>query len=213
MSLIYVGRSGEVGTRIKQHSKGTVHQSPIRKWVSSEWDELVASIPHRTAKGKPYRRKSTGKELEGEVSKYMQEGSWKAIPCKDDREAHDFEWYCVETLKPIVPDKTCKPLRKESSAGNKSLLDQLPDVAGRDQVRGSGVYFFYHDELPKDWRERQRLQDLQSESTADMDKGRCCSMAGSWRFVLGVVLLVGIVAVTLKWLGSTPRSLPSSNDR
>ena len=178
MPLIYVGESGGVQQRIdKQHLNGTIHQSPIRRWVSESWGVQVDTAAHRTAKGKKYPRKSTSKEQEREVSLYMQEGSWKAIPCESETEAQEFECYCVENLKPEVPDKRCKPSRKDSPARYNSLLDQLPDAAGKDRVAGPGVYFFYHDDTPKGWRDGRRSSDPKSEPSLGTDEGE----AAVWR--------------------------------
>jgi len=90
---------------------------------------------------------------EARLSRYIKAGSWKYVICDSYDEAHDFQWYAIETLDPIL-NSTRKVWNKAREFRYGELLDQLTSSAGcqaqnlRKVSPAPGVYLFIHTEHP-----------------------------------------------------------------
>lgn len=93
------------------------------------------------------------------VSAYIHAGRWKYIICESYDEAHDFQWYVIDQLKPLL-NKNVKPWNKQKTITYQSLLQQL--LASKPmscaefskEYTGPGVYVFLHEQIPKVFLEK-----------------------------------------------------------
>ncbi|MEM2969347.1 MAG: hypothetical protein QXR63_00245 [Candidatus Bathyarchaeia archaeon] len=90
------------------------------------------------------------------VSAYIHAGRWKYIICKSYDEAHDFQWYVINQLKPLL-NKNVKSWKAQRTQKYQNLLKQLlsskpmkcTDLS-KEHV-GPGVYVFFHELTPKNF--------------------------------------------------------------
>lgn len=155
MNVIYVGDSKDVIKRIvTMHCRGNVESSAIRAHVAVAMGYILSKT-RRTSSGVRIRIDLLHPgEGESAVSQYMQSGEWKYVICESYKEAHDFQWYAIKQLNPIM-----NPNRQQWNRTNmirhEILLTRLVQSQGFDcaQLRGNptgpGVYVLSHQEVPQ----------------------------------------------------------------
>jgi len=91
---------------------------------------------------------------EEQVSNYIRSGEWKHILCKSHDEAHDFKWYAIDKLNPML-NANCKPWKQKKLASYRSLLRKLKksSMFSCEELKklktGPGVCVFYHKNEPR----------------------------------------------------------------
>lgn len=169
MNVIYVGDASKLRRRvIQKHVKGDggVHTSPLRRHTATAWSIPFKYERHgihfRAALDVPDAQKAD--EVTAELTAYVRSGSWRFVECESAEEAKDFQWYCIEQLKPSL-NRDEKPWNKSQQSRYKCLLDGMraERLLSTDQDLATlrerpGVYVFYHEEEPGPWRERRMLR-------------------------------------------------------
>jgi hypothetical protein len=90
---------------------------------------------------------------EKDVSKYLKSGRWRYLVCDSEDEAHDFQWYVIDQLKPPL-NIMREPWNQNRAGKYRLLLDKLLEspMVVADQLdskeTGPGVYVFYHQNMP-----------------------------------------------------------------
>lgn len=152
--VIYVGDSGDVVNRlITTHCSGNVEGSALRLRVARAkgWGITRARRPS----GSPRVRidlpdPRTG---EAEVSHYIRSGEWQYVLCDSYEEAHDFQWFTIEQLRPLL-NSELRPWQQQNAQRYQALLGQLlsahplrcTELRGRST--GPGVYALHHQQTP-----------------------------------------------------------------
>ncbi|MEM3705704.1 MAG: hypothetical protein QXX59_07255 [Candidatus Bathyarchaeia archaeon] len=159
---IYVGDASDVVKRILTNHcsfSSNVEASALRCAVA----EAMGYRLKRTKRpsGSTRIRIDLPNPREGEdiVSAYIHAGRWKYIICESYDEAHDFQWYVIDQLKPLL-NKNVKPWNKQKTITYQSLLQQL--LASKPmscaefskEYTGPGVYVFLHEQIPKEFPEK-----------------------------------------------------------
>ncbi|MEM3573648.1 MAG: hypothetical protein QXJ62_05415, partial [Nitrososphaeria archaeon] len=114
---IYVGDASDVVKRILTNHcsfSSNVEASALRCAVA----EAMGYRLKRTKRpsGSTRIRIDLPNPREGEdiVSAYIHAGRWKYIICESYDEAHDFQWYVIDQLKPLL-NKNVKPWNKQKT--------------------------------------------------------------------------------------------------
>ena len=159
-----MGDSRDVIKRIRyNHCSGNVEASALRRAVAESLgfplrysERKSGSIRIRLAMDNP----RYGEEI---ISSYLSSGRWKYIICNNYKEAHDFQWYVIEKLKPILNkdskqwDCVYKDLYGELFIQLENQvfmgLEELTDMK-----TGSGVYVLYHEFLAYDRARKQTFK-------------------------------------------------------
>ena len=154
MFVIYVGDSRNVYKRIiTNHYNGNVEASALRRYIA----EAMGFNVRR-------QRRSSGSVRvridlpdphygENEVSDYVLHGMWKILLLDDYGFAHDFQWYLIEDLKPLL-NRDCKQYNPNNFEEYNDLMQQLTDspfitYSALDQnYSGPGIYVLYHQRKP-----------------------------------------------------------------
>ena len=95
-------------------------------------------------------------EGEAKISSYIRSGKWKYVVCHSYAEAHDFQWYAISQLKPLL-NKRIKPWDTSRSERYQELLTQMlksqplgcNELYGRPT--GPGVYLLLHQHAPSEF--------------------------------------------------------------
>jgi len=138
MHAVYVGDARDVVERVSQnHCVGNVEVSALRKYVA---EALGFRDP---------------KKGEAAVSEYIHGGWWLFIVLPSYEDAHDFQWYVIEKLDPIL-NRTPKPYARARVKVYEDWLSKLEESRPwicqdiGDAESGSGVYVLYHDSEPSE---------------------------------------------------------------
>ena len=160
MKVIYVGDARDVLKRIIQnHCKGNVEGSALRKAVA---EALGYSLKRsRRTSGSIRIRIDMSDPGEGEkrVSQYIRSGIWRYVFCDSYEEAHDFQWYVIDSLNPLL-NRMSRNWNHGYLQRYKILFNQLKSAPTLNcnqmkiKTSGSGVYVLYHDKLPKNQNAR-----------------------------------------------------------
>jgi len=152
---LYVGDAGRDVVRriLKDHCGGNVEASILRRRVAEEMGYAIKRT--RRESGSTRYRIDAPDPHSGEknVSDYLQSGRWRYLVCDSDQEAHDFQWYVIEQLKPPL-NRIRKPWNHELLPKYQLLLNELlgSPMLVADQMdnkqTGPGVYVFYHRQRP-----------------------------------------------------------------
>lgn len=152
MFPIYVGDARDVIKRIlANHCAGNVEGSALRLHIAKR-------------KGFPIKRtkRSSGSVRvrldipkprlgEDEITAYIKAGNWKYTICSSYEEAHDFQWFVVSKLQPIL-NVDQEIWKSENESHYQRLFESLMSSPFysykqlRNLSSGSGVYTLYHDE-------------------------------------------------------------------
>lgn len=154
MRAIYVGDARDVVKRIlTNHCGGNVEGSALRKAVAESMGYRLRRM--RRPSGSIRVRIDLPDHRVGErrVSEYIRSGMWRYVICCTYEEAHDFQWYVIERLEPLL-NKSVIPWNSGRTQRYEALLSQLIEtrVLSYHQLRGkqtgSGVYVLYHTDGP-----------------------------------------------------------------
>jgi len=91
---------------------------------------------------------------EKRVSEYIRSGKWKYILFRSYDEAHDFKWYAIDELNPML-NVNRRPWNQIELTRYRGLLEELErsSMFSCEQLReletGSGVCLFYHKNEPR----------------------------------------------------------------
>ena len=151
MIAIYAGDSGDVIKRIRSnHCGGNVEASALRRHIAKYRGYPIKSTKRPSGS---YRVRLDPEAGEQDVSVYLRTGLWKFVICNSHEEAEDFQWYVIDTLKPLM-NTCCRPWNRRNLARYQALLAELTSAPGmtcgqlRNISSGPGVYVFFHETSP-----------------------------------------------------------------
>ncbi len=154
MLVIYVGDSKTVYKRIRtNHCNGNVEASALRRYVAEAMGFKIKR--QRRASGSVRVRLDLTDPQQGEskISKYICQGKWKILLLDDYVITHDFQWYLIENLKPLL-NRECQQYQTANSELYDDLSKRLIDsqfitcsLINRD-YSSLGVYILYHQRKP-----------------------------------------------------------------
>lgn len=157
MFALYVGDGQDVIKRIRsQHCGGNVEASALRKHIAERlFGWRVMSTPRPTGSRRVRLDLPEPKIGEQHISAYIKTGHWRLVLCTSYEEAHDFQWYVIEQLKPRL-NVTRESWVLTQPSRYSHLLKELVDQPGLNCLQsqtvqsGPGVYVFYHNVLKID---------------------------------------------------------------
>jgi len=152
--VIYVGDTHNVINRIlSNHCRGNVEGSALRKHLAQARGYGIKSIKRPSGTTKIRIDLPNPQEGELQVSNYIRSGKWRYVICDSYREAHDFQWYVIEQLKPLL-NKDYQSWDRNNLQKYQTLLAQLTNSLAltctqlRGMQSGPGVYTLYHQQVP-----------------------------------------------------------------
>jgi len=150
--VIYVGDAKDVIKRIlTNHCRGNVEGSAFRKHVAESMGYKIKTTYRSSGSKKVRIDHPNPSEAEKKITAYIRSGKWKYVICDSYEETHDFQWYVIERLKPLL-NKDCKAWNSKNFQRYQILLNQLESSKALDceqlknALSGPGVYVFYHTE-------------------------------------------------------------------
>jgi hypothetical protein len=154
MHTVYVGDAKDVVKRIRsQHCGGNVESSALRKHIA-QCKGYRLKIIQRSSGSRRVRIDFPEPETgERNISDYIRAGSWQVALCFGYDEAHDFQWYLIQQLNPLL-NVTRKPWNSLNEQRYKMLHEKMKTTSALTYAEltkdfsGPGVYVLYHDELP-----------------------------------------------------------------
>jgi len=160
MLVIYIGDANDVVKRITtNHCRGNVEGSAFRYHVAEKMGYKIKMT--KRVSGNVRKRIDLPDPRIGEkvISEYIKSCAWKFVLCDTYDEAHDFQWYVIEKLQPLL-NKDYKSWDTTKSEQYQILLSKLiaSPLLICDELRiehtGPGVYAFYHQNEPKNHLEK-----------------------------------------------------------
>lgn len=156
MKIIYVGDSRDVVKRIlTNHCKGNVEASVLRKHVAEAMGYTFRRTKRPSGSIRVRIVLPNPKVGEDRVSDYICTGKWKYVICKSYGEAHDFQWYVIDRLNPVI-NKERRTWDFRNIKRYEQLLSQLINCPVLDwwqlqnKRSGPGVYILLHRKLPEE---------------------------------------------------------------
>jgi len=157
---IYVGDARNVVNRILfNHCKGNVEASALRRHIAEAMGYKLKRTKRASGSTRIRIDLPNPKFGERKISAYIQTGKWKYVICESYDEAHDFQWYAIEMLNPLL-NRERKQWNQEKSSEYFLLFQKLSNsqLLGCKQMYGQatgpGVYVFYHSMLPDEFNNR-----------------------------------------------------------
>lgn len=155
MLCIYVGDARDVVSRIlTNHCSGNVEGSALRKAVAEAMGYRMARTKRASGRSTSVRIDLRNPRLgEARVSQYIRSGTFKYVICQSYDEAHDFQWYAIGQLDPLL-NRDRKPWNNAKLSRYQHLLGLLKGAPSvdcgelRERQSGPGVYAFFRDEAP-----------------------------------------------------------------
>jgi hypothetical protein len=155
MLIIYVGDSKNVISRIHDnHCNGNVEGSALRKHVANAKGYTFTRTRRESGSIRVRLDLADPQMGEKDISDYICSGFWKLLFCPSYNEAHDFQWYLIDKLDPVL-NETRKPWDEQNDGQYAKLLTALtasPSYACnrlKGQQKEPGVYVFYHNTTPQ----------------------------------------------------------------
>jgi len=156
--VIYVGDTQDVINRIlTNHCRGNVEGSALRRHVAQAIGYGIKSTKRPSGSTKVRIDLPDPQKGETDVSNYIRSGKWRYVICNSYEEAHDFQWYVIEQLKPLL-NKNYQPWNRNNLQRYQILLTQLTNCPAlsctqlRGMQSGSGVYALHHQQKPRNWQ-------------------------------------------------------------
>lgn len=150
MLCIYVGDSRDViGRILTNHCAGNVEGSAFRKAVAEDMGYRTTGTRRPSGSMRVRLDLPNPRTGEATITQYVRSGGWRYVVCKSYDEAHDFQWYAIDHLAPLL-NKDRKSWSKAQLSRYQQLLGLLKGspLLSCGQVRGGqsgpGVYAFYH---------------------------------------------------------------------
>ncbi len=148
--VIYVGDAHNVVNRIVfNHCRGNVEASALRKHIAEAMGYKLKRTKRPSGSTRVRIDMPDPQIGERKISAYIQTGKWKYVICESYNEAHDFQWYVIEMLNPLL-NKERKQWDIRRSDRYSFLLQELSKCPPLQctqliyQAAGPGVYAFYH---------------------------------------------------------------------
>ncbi len=97
------------------------------------------------------------REGENTVSAYIRSGEWRYVICESAGEAHDFQWYALDQLKPLL-NKDFSSWDVGKTPRYQNLFHELLicELRSCDELKnmhsGPGVYAFFHKQTPNEYK-------------------------------------------------------------
>lgn len=159
---IYVGDASNVVKRIlTNHCSGNIEASALRRAVAEDMGYHLRRTKRQSGSLRVRIDLPDPRDGENMVSAYIRSGEWKYVICESYDEAHDFQWYVIAQLKPIL-NRNFESWDPQKTSRYQFLLNQLLmseplnyDVL-RESRSGPGVYVLFHKQLPKDFKNSQQ---------------------------------------------------------
>jgi len=157
MIYMYVGDSRNVVKRIIMcHCNGNVEASALRKAIAEAMGYRLRKSRRKSGSVRVRIDLSNPNEGEAKISSYIRSGKWKYVVCHSYAEAHDFQWYAISQLKPLL-NKRIKPWDTSRSERYQELFTQMlksqplgcNELYGRPT--GPGVYLLLHQHAPSEF--------------------------------------------------------------
>ena len=150
MLVVYVGDARDVIKRIRsQHCGGNVEASALRKHIAVAKGYPLSTTRRASGSSRVRLALPDPSRGEQEISAYLRSGTWKVAICVSYEEAHDFQWYAIEQLNPLL-NVSRKPWSAQHHARYAALFGLLESMPGMDYSElgkarsGPGVYVLYH---------------------------------------------------------------------
>jgi len=154
-NIIYVGDTHDVLKRIRtNHCRGNVEASAFRRHVAKAKGYKLKSSRRKSGSTKIRIDIPNPRIGEKDVSDYIRSGMWRCVICDSYAEAHDFQWYVIDLLNPLL-NKERKPWNRRNEQRYQELFDKLTNsprlkcnhLSGVQS--GPGVYVFNHHQSPE----------------------------------------------------------------
>ena len=154
MIAIYAGDAMDVVKRIRSnHCSGNVEGSALRRHIAENIGYQIMST--RRSSGSYRVRLDLPNPKTGEhiITVYLRTGLWKFILCDSYEEAHDFQWYVIDMLKPLL-NVHHDTWNRENIVRYQVLITELTSAPGmiydqlKNIVSGPGVYVLFHEKAP-----------------------------------------------------------------
>ena len=154
MHAIYVGDSRNVQKRIKiNHCSGNVEASALRRHIAQAMGYRLKRENRPSGSTRVRIDLPDPSDGERRISDYMRSGKWRVITCDNYELANDFQWYVIDRLKPRL-NRDRKEYPKAMTTLFERMFQKLLEsrmlncsTIGRSEPK-SGVYVFYHQEIP-----------------------------------------------------------------
>lgn len=154
MNTIYVGDSKNIIKRIRfEHCRGNVEASALRKSIADYNNYNLIKEKRHSGSMRIRINLPDSRDGEQEISAYLQSGIWKYVLCESYDEAHDFQWYVINRLKPTL-NKNYNNWNAQQETKYSQLFTKLTNNNGyncselANHQTGPGVYVLYHTEKP-----------------------------------------------------------------
>jgi len=149
----YVGDSKGLRRRVRQHCKGNVESSALRKTIATKMGFEIISAKRPSGSRKLSVEPSSAEHI---ISAYIQSGTWKVVVCSSAEEAREFQWYAIDKVRP--------PLNKHMQFWENNFEDRyanlLDTLLKSTQIQFDstleistepGVYSLWHELHPADF--------------------------------------------------------------
>ena len=150
MMIIYVGDSKNVINRIrKNHCSGNVEGSTLREAVAETMGYRITRTKRKSGTTKVRIDLPNPREGEHKITDYIRSGEWRYVICNSYAEAHDFQWYAIEQLRPLL-NRNYEQWEHRNFQRYQTLSAQLVNSEAlncdhlNNRQSGPGVYILYH---------------------------------------------------------------------
>jgi hypothetical protein len=154
MQVIYVSDASDVVKHIRNnHFSGNIEASALRLHAAQEMGFQIARTKRPSGSWMVRIDLPNPQVGEAKIDAYLQGGVWKFVLCTTHEEAHDFQWFVIERLKPFLNRErktwdTSKRDRYQKLLDELSTSASLPGFQLRGRRSGPGVYVLYHKDHP-----------------------------------------------------------------
>lgn len=150
MKVIYVGDASNLHRRIRQHGRGNVEGSALRKHVAEALGYGLARTRRPSGSTRTRIDVPDPREAEQEVSDSIAGGAWRWVVCDSKAEAQALQWAAIEALDPLLNRARRAPTRDERHPRLIAALRSSPLFvhSAFDPPATPGVYALYHEHGP-----------------------------------------------------------------
>jgi len=137
------------------HCGGNVEASALRRHLAEAKGYTIKSTKRTSGSTRVRIDLPEPKTGEMDVSDYIRSGEWRYVICDSYTEAHEFQWYAIAQLRPLL-NRDRKPWNIGNLQRYQFLLAKLTSSSPvtcdqlRDLRSGLGVYVLYHQRRPDD---------------------------------------------------------------
>ena len=150
MIAIYVGDASNLRRRIRQHSRGNVEGSALRKHVAEALGYGLARTRRPSGSTRVRIDAPDPRAAEQQVSNYIAGGAWRWVACTSKEKAQVLQWAAIEALGPVLNRDRRPPRadgRLQELAAELASASAVPHPSA-DPPDSPGVYALYHDAPP-----------------------------------------------------------------